>query len=96
MKFAPYVLAAVMTATSSLAAAADMNELKDTPSAGAMLIDLVLVRPVGLVATVIGAAVYVVALPFAVMQGKEPLETAQSLVVEPARYTFMRPLGADE
>lgn len=57
-----------------------------------MLIDLVVMRPIGLVTTVIGAAAFVVALPFTVPTGSVE-ESARMMVGKPAEYTFNRPLG---
>ena len=60
--------------------------------AGAMIFDLVLVRPLGLAATMIGEALFVVSLPFTALTG-DVKEAAQKLVVDPAEFTFARPLG---
>ncbi len=57
-----------------------------------MMIDLVVVRPIGLVGTVIGAAAFVVALPFTIPTNSVGA-SARGLVGEPAEYTFNRPLG---
>ncbi len=57
-----------------------------------MVIDLVLLRPLGLAATVLGAVGFVVSLPFTVPSGSVG-ETAHELVARPAEYTFNRPLG---
>lgn len=54
--------------------------------------DALVVRPVGLAATVVGAAIYVVALPFAAIAG-DVHGPARSLVGAPARFTFKRRLG---
>jgi hypothetical protein len=54
--------------------------------------DVVVVRPVSLVATVLGSVFFVVALPFAAAS-KSIKETANTLVVEPAQFTFTRPVG---
>jgi hypothetical protein len=70
------------------------DALEGKPSAGAMAFDLVLVRPVGLVATVLGAGLFVLQLPLSMIQGTPPSDPAQKLVVEPAAFTFKRPLGA--
>jgi hypothetical protein len=62
------------------------------PTAEAIFADVVLVRPLTFAATVIGSAIFVVALPVAaVSKSVEP--TAHALVVRPARATFTRPLG---
>ena len=54
--------------------------------------DVFLVRPGSFVATVIGSAVFVVALPFAAMS-RSVKHTAEVLVIRPARFTFTRPVG---
>ncbi len=54
--------------------------------------DLVLVRPGCFVVTVIGTAIFAVALPFAAMSGSVH-DTADTLVIHPAEATFTRPLG---
>ena len=54
--------------------------------------DVAVVRPGCFVATVIGSAVFIVALPIAVISGSVK-ETADTLVVQPAEATFTRPIG---
>jgi len=54
--------------------------------------DALVVRPACLVATVVGSAVFVVALPAALLS-KSVKKTADTLVVKPANATFTRPLG---
>jgi hypothetical protein len=55
-------------------------------------VDILLVRPVSLAATVVGTAVFIVSLPFSI-PSKSVGATAQILVVEPFNYTFTRPIG---
>ncbi len=62
------------------------------PSAGAMAVDVVAVRPLGIVATVLGTGLFIVSLPFSALGGNVD-EAAEALVVKPARFTFLRPLG---
>lgn len=57
-----------------------------------MAADALVARPAGVAATVVGAAIYVVALPFAAIAG-DVKETGRVLVGGPARWTFKRPLG---
>ena len=57
-----------------------------------MIADALVARPVGLVAMVVGSAVYVVSLPFSLLGGNEK-QARQKLVVEPTEFTFKRPLG---
>lgn len=54
--------------------------------------DAVLARPFGLVSIVVGAAAFVVSLPFAVSSGSVK-QTADTLVGAPYRFTFTRSLG---
>jgi hypothetical protein len=62
------------------------------PGGGAMIYDLVVIRPVGLVATALGSVFWLVSLPFSA--SGDNFDTAtQKLVKEPAAYTFKRPLG---
>jgi len=89
------ILAATLTLTASLASAQDDDpSYLPPPSADATAADLLIARPGGLVATVLGAAVFVVGLPFTLINGSTG-QAAQQLVVEPAQYTFTRPLGED-
>jgi hypothetical protein len=65
------------------------------PSAGAMLVDGVVIRPLGIVATLLGGATFIVTLPFSALGGNVD-EAAHMLVVNPAKMTFKRPLGEFE
>lgn len=60
-----------------------------------MLIDLVLLRPMGLAATGVGSVVFLVSLPFSLASGGAG-SAACELVGEPLAYTFTRPLGEIE
>ena len=64
----------------------------EEPSGGAMLFDLCVVRPVGLVATALGSVVFVLSSPFSAL-GDNIDVAGQKLVKNPAAYTFKRPLG---
>ena len=64
----------------------------DEISGAFMTADLILARPLGIVATVLGCAVFVVSLPFSALGGNTK-QAAQKLVKEPAAFTFTRPLG---
>jgi hypothetical protein len=61
-------------------------------SAGAMAFDLILMRPVGLAATIVGAAVFIVSIPFSALGGNSEA-AAEKLINEPLFFTFQRPLG---
>ena len=58
----------------------------------AAITDVALVRPGCFLATVIGSAIFVVALPFAAMS-HSIRQTADTLVLNPAQATFTRPVG---
>lgn len=57
-----------------------------------MVLDLLLLRPLGLVATGVGSVAFVVSLPFTLPSGSVG-STACELVKSPLAYTFTRPLG---
>jgi hypothetical protein len=57
-----------------------------------VIMDVVIARPFGLAALVIGSAFFVVAFPFAAMSSSTH-KTADKLVGEPFRFTFVRPPG---
>ena len=64
----------------------------DAPSAGAVVADLLVLRPLGFAGTVLGGAAFVVSLPVTLATHKvEPVE--ETLVERPFAYTFERPLG---
>jgi len=75
--------------TSALAAGQTLDEEN---SGALMTADLVFARPLGIVATVLGCAVFVVSLPFSLLGGNVK-QASQKLVKEPASFTFVRPLG---
>ncbi|MET0776781.1 MAG: multidrug transporter [Pseudomonas mandelii] len=62
------------------------------PPAYAMLGDLLIARPLLVVATVIGAGAFVVSLPFTALGGGIG-DAGQALVVDPAKAAFVRCLG---
>ena len=74
--------------TTSLPALADGG----ASVAASMIVDVIIGRPVGFVGTILGSAFFVLALPFAALSSSvEPV--AQTLVVDPFKFTFTRPVG---
>lgn len=67
----------------------------ESGTAEAMVADTLVARPIGLVTTVVGSALYVISLPFSLLGGNEK-EARKRLVNEPAAFTFKRPLGEFE
>jgi len=64
----------------------------EAPEAYAMVADLVIARPLLIAATIIGAGLFVVALPFTALSGSVD-RAGKALVVEPGRAAFVRCLG---
>lgn len=60
----------------------------------AIIFDLVVLRPVGLVATVAGTLIFVGSLPISLSTWSIP-KAFRALVKRPAVYTFVRTLGED-
>lgn len=88
------VLAASLAISAGSSNAAEPRTTVDgAPSAEAMTIDLLVVRPVSLVATVLGLAVFIVQAPLSVFHEDGLKTTGRKLVLEPAQFTFARPLG---
>lgn len=93
IRFIAFAAAGAALLLSAAAPASDRTDEADTaPSGEAMALDLLIMRPLSLVGTVLGTAVFIVATPFNLitLNFKDP---ARRLVLEPAQYTFTRKLG---
>ncbi|WP_348672067.1 hypothetical protein [uncultured Abyssibacter sp.] len=90
------LFAAALSLSVTTASAGSASAPHEEPSAGAITFDLLIVRPLGLVTTVAGAGLFVLSVPFSAIQGKSPLDAADTLVVKPAQFTFTRPLGESD
>lgn len=84
----------VLVATALLAASplATADVRYGDPNFSTMVIDGFVARPLGLGATVVGTAIWIVTLPFSALGGNVS-EATDRLIVDPARFTFVRPLG---
>jgi hypothetical protein len=71
--------------------AQDLQHDKDI-IAGKMAGDALVARPLGLCATVIGGALFVVSLPFSALGGNTH-SAFKYLLADPFKFTFDRPLG---
>ena len=86
------VLSLIISPISWGTEAAGTNNLEGQNDPMAMTVDLVLCRPLGFVAMLGGTLVFVVSSPFSALGGN--IEGAwNSLVVNPAEFTFKRQLG---
>ncbi len=65
---------------------------KENPDPVYVIGDLVISRPLSICAFVIGTAIFIVALPTAVIS-QSTKQTAEALVKEPFDYAFTRDLG---
>lgn len=81
----------ILCLASMLLGNASISRAADDSSIGTIT-DVILVRPGCFVATAIGTAFFIVALPVAAVSGSVK-QTADTLVVAPAQATFTRPLG---
>jgi hypothetical protein len=84
---------AVLIVSPAAVAASDAEAILGAPvTTESMIVDVVLARPLGLVTTVAGAALFIVSLPFSAL-GKNTGAAYEKLVKRPAVFTFQRPLG---
>lgn len=84
-----------LTLVAALAAASPLwaqTAVDESPSAGAMVGDLLVARPIGLVMAAGGTAAWIVSLPFTLLAGHAG-EAAEALMVGPVETTFLRCLG---
>lgn len=91
-KFRRIVMAFTTAVLLGLSGIGYANPVQETPSALAMTGDALIARPALLATTVVGAAVYIVSLPFSALGGNAG-EAGEVLVMGPARATFVRCLG---
>lgn len=58
----------------------------------AMAGDILFVRPIGIVGTAVGTALFIVSVPFSAAGGNTK-QAFKKMVAEPAKFTFKRPIG---
>lgn len=88
-----FLLTAVLVGSVPASAAGVSDEgVSDRPTPGSIILDAMIARPLGLVATAAGSALFVVTLPFSILGGNVG-EVANNLVKKPAATTFTRCLG---
>jgi len=98
-----FVVLSLVSMTTALAAdsvsqdqSAQVVEMqKEAPGGGAVMLDALLMRPLGFGAMLLGCVTWVVAAPFALMaDGTDGIgKISKPLVVAPAKFTFKRGLG---
>jgi hypothetical protein len=87
-------LAAFLVASLPSTALANEKGTEDNDDA-AIIVDLLVLRPVGLVTTVVGVVVFVPSLLISIPT-RSVGKTWHALVVNPAYYTFARELGTEK
>lgn len=93
MKKVMVLLLVFMIFSSSMAFAVDEANRREA-SGPEMILDVLVLRPCGIAATVVGTGFFIIALPFTAPTGSVK-HAAQKLVVDPFVFTFMRPVGFD-
>lgn len=95
MKLRHFFISALTALTLAAANPAQAYEsvIDEVPSAEAMTFDLFIVRPLGLVGTIAGTVVYIVALPINLLT-LNLADPARKLILQPINFTFTRDLGA--
>jgi hypothetical protein len=89
-----FTVVAMVFTSSGFSALAQEGELKleNKAPAESMIADFAVMRPLGIGATVVGAAFFIVSLPFSALGNNT--ETAwEKMVADPFNFTFARPLG---
>ena len=86
------LIAAMIFIPFGTSALAQSKNMDNNVSAEAMAADFFVIRPLGIVASVVGSAVFIVSLPFSALGGNTKI-ACQKLVKDPAKFTFKRPLG---
>jgi hypothetical protein len=86
------VLGLLAPVSNYASAAGESKRASSKPSAAAIAADLILLRPVGLIGTLLGTCGFVVTLPVTIPLKKVD-SIGQDLVIAPFHYTFERPLG---
>lgn len=82
----------VVFTTTGFSAFAQGQNLQEETTAEGIIVDFTLLRPLGIVATVVGTGFFIASLPFSVPTGSTGM-AFRKLVAEPAAFTFARPLG---
>ncbi len=86
------IIVTLILSFGSFAFAKGPEEKAVTPPAGAVVADLLILRPLGMAGTILGAAALVATYPVTVAFNDTP-QAEDLLVMKPLHYTFERPLG---
>lgn len=91
-KISHILMTALAVCMLAFASAGHAQAIDEEPTALAMTGDALFARPALFATTVVGTAVYIVSLPFSLLGGNAA-EAGETLVMGPAKATFVRCLG---
>jgi hypothetical protein len=86
------VVALVFTTAGFSALAQEEMKIDNKAPAESMIADFAVMRPLGIGATVVGTAFFIVSLPFSAL-GRNTDKAWNKMVADPFNFTFARPLG---
>lgn len=86
------VVAALVIVPLSTTALAQNPIQVTEPSAESMAVDLIVLRPLGIVSLAAGTTLFIASLPFSALGGNVD-QAAEKLMKDPAKFTFTRKLG---
>jgi preprotein translocase subunit SecG len=89
--FSVAILSENVYAASTVKPGSQQEEGEAEEMAG-MIADCLVLRPLGLVGTVLGTAFFIVSIPFSALGGNVGA-AFRTMVIKPAKFTFGRPLG---
>jgi hypothetical protein len=94
-RMATFALCALLLVAAAPVQAASLSSTRSAQERSVpVVMDALFLRPVGLVMTIGGAVMYGVAAPFvAITRPSDIAKPLEPLVLRPARYTFVDPLG---
>lgn len=68
---------------------------KSTASGEKMLVDLLIVRPLGILSCAVGFVATVITIPFVATSQDSSARVVDEFLTKPGNFTFTRPLGED-
>jgi hypothetical protein len=85
-------LAVLLTLPSASTHASDLSSDYEETNGTAIVLDVLIARPLGITSLAIGTVVFIVALPYTIPSWTIG-RTADKLIADPFRFTFLRPVG---
>ena len=92
MKRMVLIFAVIMGLISFAPSRLEANPAGSGENAMSMIADFVVCRPIGILATLGGSALYILSYPFTYL-GKNTEDAKRTFIEYPFHYTFRRPLG---